>query len=125
MVAILAAYVQTNCPEVVCDNSPSYFGATLPDGRAIILSADSLDRRNSRSGIEQTIFLSFSPEAILSVKDHAECTFDLKSRKLYGRSSEVSEALRAVFFSVGVRFSYCGYRRKDLNYQELIDSGIE
>jgi acetyltransferase-like isoleucine patch superfamily enzyme len=123
IVRLLDEFIRKRHEGAAAEATVSSFWATLPAGQSIILD-------NSEESLEGTdgwriVFLSFDSESALAARNRAECVFDLKGRRLYGRSSELSETLRTVLFSVGVKFRYCGYVRKDLNYQELIDSGIE
>ena len=123
IIRVLDEFVRKHHKGVTSEITTSSFQATLPSGQSIILGNSEESLEGGERG--RIVFLSFDSETALAVRKRAECVFDLKERRLYGRSGELSEALRRALFSVGVKFRYCGYLRKDLNYQELIESGIE
>lgn len=124
IIDMLKEYVQRNYPAADFESSSSLFRAGSLNGKSIIAS-NSAECLKGEGGVKEVIFLSFDSDTVSAVKEMVECVFDVRERKLYGRSSELSESLRTMFFSAGVRFSYCAYKRRNLNYQEMIDSGVE
>lgn len=121
---LLERFAQNSYPGVAYQVGEAFFHLPLPSELRHIIFCQRPEQLASVPKHHQFVLLTFEP-SLVSLLESEYCLFDLRSRILSGFSNSLTERLRSYLFSVGIRFSYHGYKRARLNYEELLLLGIE
>jgi|GEM_PF-145599 len=118
-------FVAATDPTATVETIAGGLTATLSrEGTRLLCLTDSssLEERWLRQSV---VVASANVRLTDGIRERCGCLFELGARILYGRSSVVSERLRAFLFSYGLKFRYEGYQRALMRHSSLLELGIE